>query len=110
MVGLELAREELYQRIDLRVDDMVSRGLLDEVNALSAFKNLNALNTVGYREVFEYLDGKVSLENAITLVKRNTRHYAKRQLTWFKRDETTCWFHPDNLHGVLEHCTRSVGN
>lgn len=85
-------REELYRRINARVDAMVAQGLVEEATALSRYRELNALQTVGYREIFEYLDGHLSLEKAIELIKRNTRHYAKRQLTWFKKyfiDETT---------------------
>jgi tRNA dimethylallyltransferase len=82
---LELPREQLYQNINLRVDEMMNHGLLKEVENLYPFKHLNALQTVGYKELFDYLDGKISLEKAIEKIKKNTRHYAKRQMTWFRK-------------------------
>jgi tRNA dimethylallyltransferase len=91
-IGLELPREELYERINHRVDNMVAQGLVDEARSLLPFRNLNALQTVGYKELFEYVDDKISLEKAIDEIKKNSRHYAKRQLTWFKKDETVNWF------------------
>lgn len=94
-IGLELQREILYQQINTRVDEMMKAGLLDEVKSLLAYKHLNALQTVGYREIFEYLEGICSLERAVELVKQNTRHYAKRQMTWFKRDPLITWLKPD---------------
>jgi tRNA dimethylallyltransferase len=90
-IGLELPREILYERINARVDKMMEAGLLEEVRALYPFKHLNALQTVGYQELFDFLDGKHSLEKAVELIKRNTRHYAKRQMTWFKRDREIQW-------------------
>lgn len=84
---LERPRAELYERIDRRVDKMVKDGLLDEVKGLLPYKHLPALKTVGYRELFDYLDGKITLEEAIELIKRNTRRYAKRQITWWRRDK-----------------------
>ena len=90
-VGLMRPREELYARIDARVEKMFADGLIDEVRSLNGFRNLSALQTVGYREVFDYLDGTVSLDETVSLVKRNTRHYAKRQLTWWRRDESIRW-------------------
>lgn len=82
---IERPREELYDRINLRVDKMIESGLIDEAKELHKFKDLPALKTVGYKELFDYFDGKTSLEEAIDLIKRNTRRYAKRQITWFKR-------------------------
>lgn len=82
---IERPREELYYRINLRVDKMIESGLIDEAKALHKFKDLPSLKTVGYKELFDYFDGKTSLEEAIDLIKRNTRRYAKRQITWFKR-------------------------
>lgn len=79
------SREELYNRIDKRVDLMIESGLLDEVKSLYKFKDLPALRTVGYSELFDFLDGRVSLEEAVRLIKRNTRRYAKRQITWWRR-------------------------
>ncbi len=94
-IGLELPREALYDRINKRVDDMMKAGLLDEALSLISGKDLNALQTVGYRELFDHLEGKISLERAVELIKQNSRHYAKRQLTWFKKDDTVNWMQPD---------------
>ncbi len=85
-VLVNLPREDLYDRINTRVDTMMEDGLLHEVKSLEAFKHLNALQTVGYTEMFDHLEGKISLEQAIDSIKKNTRHYAKRQLTWFKKN------------------------
>lgn len=93
--GLTLSREELYQRIEIRVDWMVENGLIEEVKALRETglgMNLNSINSPGYIEIYEYLDGKISLESAVELIKRNTRRYAKRQMTWFRRDRRIEWF------------------
>jgi tRNA dimethylallyltransferase len=90
-IGLELPREDLYNRINKRVDEMVASGLVAEVESLIPYKSFNALQTVGYRELFDYFEGKNSLDNAINLIKQNTRHYAKRQMTWFKKDTTINW-------------------
>lgn len=95
MIGLDLPREVLYQRINARVDSMMAAGLLEEVRSLLPYRTLNALQTVGYRELFDHFDGKYSLERAVELIKQNTRNYAKRQLTWFKRDESIVWMAPD---------------
>lgn len=94
-IGLELPRELLYTHINNRVDQMIEAGLIDEVKKLYPYKHLNALQTVGYTEVFDYLDGKTTLENAIEAIKKNTRHYAKRQMTWFKKDPEIRWFATD---------------
>lgn len=90
-LAIDIPREKLYERIDARVDKMMKQGLLDEVKRLVDYKEHNALNTVGYSELFEFLEGKINLEEAVRLIKRNTRHYAKRQLTWFRRDEEIKW-------------------
>lgn len=95
--GLELPKEKLKERIDLRVDQMMSDGLLDEVKSLIPFKQMNALQTVGYREIFEFLDDKISLTEAVESIKINTRHYAKRQMTWFKKDQELQWLSPDEI-------------
>ncbi|OWP86774.1 tRNA (adenosine(37)-N6)-dimethylallyltransferase MiaA [Flavobacterium covae] len=92
IIGLEADRTLMYERINLRVDLMMQQGLLEEVKTLLAHKELNALQTVGYRELFDYFEGKVSLEDAIDQIKMNTRRFAKRQMTWFKRTENTQWF------------------
>ena len=102
-IGLNTDRAMLYNRINSRVDQMISSGLIKEVESLSAFRTYNALNTVGYSEIFEYLDGKISLEDAISSIKQNTRRFAKRQLTWFRRDEEINWFEPDQGNQVIDH-------
>ncbi len=104
-IGLELPREELYARINLRVDLMVKEGLLEEAKAVYQQRQLNALQTVGYRELFDYFDGNISLEQAIDKIKQNSRHYAKRQLTWFKRDAEIKWFHPTDAAAILDYIT-----
>ena len=96
-VGLELPKEQLHENIHNRVDGMMQNGLAAEVANLVSFKNLNALQTVGYKELFDYFDGKLSLPEAIEKIKTNTRHYAKRQMTWFKKDEHLRWFSPATL-------------
>jgi tRNA dimethylallyltransferase len=101
-IGLERERDELYRRIDLRMDLMIQEGLFDEAVSLYPYKHLNALQTVGYSEIFGFLEGKYDREEAIRLLKRNSRRYAKRQLTWFRRDPEMTWFHPDQLDEVLE--------
>lgn len=102
-IGLELERAVLYTRIDERMDSMIDSGLMEEAKALYPFKNLNALQTVGYREIFDYLDGQYDWDEAVRLLKRNTRRYAKRQLTWFKRDEDIRWFNPSDWVGIISH-------
>ncbi len=101
-IGLSIAREELYQRINERVDEMMKNGLEDEVRSLLPYRNCNSLRTVGYTELFRYLDGKLSLEEAVSLIKQNSRHYAKRQLTWFRRDPEIKWLPFDDGEKVLE--------
>jgi tRNA dimethylallyltransferase len=93
-IGLELPKEALHQRIHLRVDGMMQEGLLEEVRSLVPYRSHNALQTVGYKEIFEQIDGKISLEEAVALIKTNTRHYAKRQMTWFKKDKEIEWMAP----------------
>lgn len=100
-VGLSRNREELYDRIDARVDIMIEEGLVDEAKQFHKEKHLNALNTVGYKEIFEYLDCEIDIDRAVSLIKRNTRHYAKKQISWFNRDETISWFNPDEIENVL---------
>jgi tRNA dimethylallyltransferase len=102
-VGIERPREELYERINLRVDNMIRSGLEDEARTLYEFKHLNALNTVGYKEFFEYFEGKISKEKAIELIKRNTRRYAKRQMTWWAKDKDIRWFNPENKRELFEY-------
>lgn len=102
-VGTDMPRDVLYERIDRRVDMMVAEGLIDEVRALLPKRDLNALQTVGYRELFDYFDGVCTLEEAIELIKRNSRRYAKRQLTWFRRDSAIAWFSPNDLCPIIEY-------
>ncbi len=90
-IGLTRPREELYSRINQRVLNMIDEGLVEEVRSLLPYRDCQALQTVGYKEVFEYLDGKIPLEEAVRLVQRNTRHYAKKQLTWWRRDPDIRW-------------------
>ncbi|MCE5224731.1 MAG: tRNA (adenosine(37)-N6)-dimethylallyltransferase MiaA [Porphyromonadaceae bacterium] len=100
-IGLNRDREELCNRINSRVDQMMSDGLLEEARKVYAYKHLNSLNTVGYKELFNYLDGEWTLDFAVEKIKRNTRVYARKQMTWFKRDKDITWFHPDDESGVL---------
>jgi tRNA dimethylallyltransferase len=99
-VGLNREREELYGRIDSRVDKMLEDGLENEVRSLIGFRDLNALNSVGYKEFFDYFDGLTDLAKAVELIKRNSRHYARKQLTWFARDKEIEWFHPDKQDAI----------
>ncbi len=108
-VGLERDREELYRRIDQRMDQMVLAGLLEEARSLYPYRHLNALQTVGYTEVFGYLEGLYDWEEAVRLLKRNSRRYAKRQLTWFRRDEEIHWFHPDQLEEIAAWIGAQIG-
>jgi len=102
-IGLEVEREELYNRIDTRMDAMIAEGLFEEAEKFYPFRHLNALQTVGYREIFGLMDGLYDKEEAIRLLKRNSRHYAKRQLTWFKKDMDTKWFRPDQFDEIIAH-------
>ncbi len=101
-IGLEVDREELYRRIDSRMDRMIDQGLFKEASHFYAQRNLNALQTVGYREIFDYVDGLYDKEEAIRLLKRNSRRYAKRQLTWFKRDPEISWFAPSQIDEMIQ--------
>ena len=100
-LGVDLPREVLYERIDRRVDLMMEAGLEAEARALYPFRRLNALQTVGYKELFAYFDGTCTREEAVALIKRNTRRYAKRQLTWFRRDGEIRWFAPDRTEEMI---------
>lgn len=102
-IGLIREREELYSRIDQRVDKMIESGLIDEAKNVYPYKHLNALNTVGYKEIFEYFDGNMALDEAISKIKFNTHKYCRKQLTWFKRDENIRWFHPDNIEEIINY-------
>lgn len=107
-IGLNTARDVLYERINRRVDEMMENGLLDEVKSLEPHKHLNALQTVGYKELFDFIDNKTDLKTAIESIKQNTRRYAKRQLTWFKKDEQIKWFEPDQLQDIIAYIDSSV--
>jgi len=102
-IGLTRERDELYSRINTRVDQMVDAGLEDEARSLLSFKGLNALNCVGYREFFDYFEGKTDKQKAIELIKRNSRRYAKRQMTWWSKDEEIRWFHPEKSGELLNY-------
>lgn len=100
-IGLELPRELLYARINTRMDEMIANGLFEEAKANEKFKYVNALKTVGYTEIFGYFEGKYDKEEAIRLLKRNSRRYAKRQMTWFKKNESIQWFEPTHLEEII---------
>lgn len=100
-IGLNSERADLYERINRRVDQMMADGLEQEARSLLPLADLNALNTVGYKELFAHFRGEHDLDRAVELIKRNTRHYAKKQLTWFRKDENTSWFQPDDYHQIL---------
>ena len=102
-IGLELPREELFRRIDVRMDEMIAGGLLEEARSLYPMRHHNALQTVGYQEIFGFIDNQYDLEECIRLLKRNSRRYAKRQLTWFKKDPEFRWFNPNDLEGVYRY-------
>ena len=102
-IGLQLPREELYERINIRTDKMIAAGLEDEARKLYPLRGCNALNTVGYKEWFDFFDGNTaSREEVARLIKRNTRHYAKKQMTWFKRDTNIHWFAPGDTDKIIE--------
>lgn len=102
-IGLERPREELYERINLRVDLMIEQGLVEEARTLYPFRDLQPLRSVGYSELFDHFDGKTTLSEAIELIKRNSRRYAKRQTTWFGRDTSTQWFSPDDPQAIIDY-------
>lgn len=102
-IGLNREREELYERINLRVLQMMELGLEQEARSMYPLRHLNALNTVGYKELFHYFDGVMPLEEAVRQIQSNTRRYMRKQLTWFKRDEEIRWFHPDKIKEILNY-------
>lgn len=102
-IGLTRERGELYGRIDERVENMIASGLIDEARRMHLYKGLNALNTVGYKELFDYFDGNCTLEEAIFRIKCNTHKYCRKQLTWFKRDKDIRWFSPDNVEEIINY-------
>ncbi len=102
-IGLKREREELYERINRRVDIMMEEGLLEEAKSVYPYRNLNALNTVGYKELFKYFDGEWTLPFAIEKIKQNSRIYSRKQMTWFRRDPNIVWFHPDQQTEIINH-------
>ena len=102
-IGLTRERGELYRRIDERVENMIASGLIDEARRMHPYKGFNALNTVGYKELFDYFDGNCTLEEAIFKIKCNTHKYCRKQLTWFKRDKDIKWFSPDNVEEIINY-------
>ena len=107
-IGLTRDREELYARINQRVDIMMEQGLLDEVKQVYPYRQLNSLNTVGYKELFNYLDGEWELPFAIDKIKQNSRIYSRKQMTWFKRDEEIRWFHPNQEEDILTYIKQKI--
>lgn len=107
-IGLTREREELYHRINKRVDEMMADGLVDEAKSVFEHRHLNSLNTVGYKEIFNYLDGTWELPFAIEKIKQNSRIYSRKQMTWFKRDESIRWFHPDQEEEVLAYIRQQM--
>lgn len=107
-IGLTRDREELYARINQRVDIMMEQGLLDEVKQVYRYRQLNSLNTVGYKELFNYLDGEWELPFAIDKIKQNSRIYSRKQMTWFKRDEEIRWFHPNQEEDILTYIKQNI--
>lgn len=108
-IGLEREREDLYGRINSRVDDMIENGLENEARGLFDIRELNPLKTVGYREFFDFFEGKISREKAIELIKRNSRRYAKRQITWWSRDKEIVWFNPEQKEEIIRYITDRTG-
>ena len=109
-IGLTRPREELYKRINRRVDKMMKEGLLEEAQQMYPKRELNALNTVGYKEMFEYMKGKWTLHEAVERIKGNTRRYARKQLTWYKKDEQIRWFHPDDKEEIISYIEKQTKN
>jgi tRNA dimethylallyltransferase len=107
-IGLEREREDLYGRINARVDDMVENGLENEARGLFDLRDLNPLKSVGYREFFDFFEGRISKEKAIELIKRNSRRYAKRQITWWSRDMEIVWFNPEQVQEIIGYITDSI--
>jgi len=107
-IGLEREREDLYRRINARVDDMVENGLENEARGLFDLRDLNPLKSVGYREFFDFFEGRISKEKAIELIKRNSRRYAKRQITWWSRDMEIAWFNPEQVQEIIGYIMDSI--
>ncbi|RIJ46088.1 tRNA (adenosine(37)-N6)-dimethylallyltransferase MiaA [Maribellus luteus] len=107
-IGLNCDRELLHQRINQRVDQMIDAGLVEEARSVYPKKHLNALNTVGYRELFDWFDGTITRDKAIELIKRNSRRYARKQLTWFRRDESVQWFEPTQTQEIISYISQTI--
>lgn len=107
-VGLRREREELYERINRRVDIMIKQGLVDEVRQFLHLKEHNSLNTVGYKEIFKYLDGEWTLPFAIEKIKQNTRIYSRKQVTWYRKDEEIAWFHPTETERIIAYIEENL--
>lgn len=107
-IGINQDRKVLYNRINQRVEQMMEAGLLDEAKAVYPHRDLNSLNTVGYKELFSYLDGNCSLEEAVDLIQRNTRKYARKQLTWFRRDPEIKWFEPEQIQEIIKYADQKL--
>jgi len=107
-IGLNRPRSELYERINNRVDEMMAEGLLEEARQFYEFRHLNTLNTVGYKELYEYLDGNWPLDFAVNMIRQDSRRYAKRQMTWFNRDKEIHWFHPDMDNAILDYINKVI--
>ena len=108
-IGVSMPREQLYDRVNRRVEMMIAAGLEAEARSVLAYRHCNSLHTVGYSEMFDYFDGKTTLDEAIELIKRNTRHYAKRQMTWFRRDEQIAWFAPTDYQQIIKYIDPQFG-
>lgn len=109
-IGLKPDRKELYGRIDARVDEMIEQGLVEEVRSLIGFKHLNSLNTVGYKELFSHFEGRITLEEAIDQIKQNTRNYAKRQMTWFRKDKDIHWFDTAEPQRIIQWLEKEINS
>lgn len=107
-IGMDISKADLHRNIDHRVEEMMKQGLLGEVKELYEYRDLKALQTVGYTELFEYLENKCSLDQAVENIKKNTRHYAKRQMTWFRKDKDLRWFPPTDMTGILNELNSTV--
>lgn len=107
-IGVNMPREVLHNRINQRVDKMIGEGLVDEARSLYPLKHLNSLNTVGYRELFDYFDNKTDLSTAVELIKRNTRRYARKQISWFNGDNNIVWFQPDKVDDIINYCNCKI--
>lgn len=109
-IGLRRERGELYERINQRVDQMILSGLVEEARNVYPFKRYNALNTVGYKELFEFFDGTITLDAAVDKIKRNSRVYSRKQMTWFKRDDSIHWFHPAEIDSIQSYISRMLSH